>query len=90
MSLQFSGHGTREGVLKKLSEFCPAPPADAKDDKLPHGSDRAQVEAVRSLVASEIQAIDPKSNGVQVMAEANAHAGARTVTVTIFPREVSV
>lgn len=90
MAFQFSVHGTREAVLRKLAEVYPPPAADVKDDKLPHVSDRAQVEAVRVLVAAEIAAVDPKVNGVRVICEASAVPNMRTVTLTVIPQEFVV
>lgn len=88
MSMQFSGQGTREGVLKRLADHLPKPAEG--EDKLPPTTDRAQVESVRAFIASEIKAMDPKVNGVRVICEANAHGGARSIQITIMPMELHV
>lgn len=82
---QFSGHGTREGVLKKLAEAWPA-----DDTSQVNGTDRNQIEALRSLISAEIGALDSKINGVRVIAECAAHERARTLSVTILPQDLSV
>jgi hypothetical protein len=70
--------GTREGALKELQT--------AK--ALPEGSDQTQIEAVKALLASEISALDPKFNGVRISASGEAHAGGRTLQVTVIPLHV--
>jgi hypothetical protein len=37
-----------------------------------------------------VAALDPKVNGVFVMAEVSAHPGGRTFQVTVQPRELAV
>lgn len=77
---QFSAHGTREGVLKKLESW--------PDEKERNGSDQCQLEAFRKLIESEIGAL--QSNGVRVIADCAAHEKARTIAVTIIAQHLSV
>ena len=86
MSMQCRFEGTRAGVLKSLAEFCPKP--STGEDKVPHMTDRTQVEAVRALVQSEVDALDTKHNGACVIVEATAHKGGRSIQVTVFPRDL--
>jgi hypothetical protein len=83
MSLQFATHGTREGVLKKVTDMASA--------KLPPGTDEKQVANVAALIAAEIAAMpDGEHNGVRIHTEASCHAGARTIQVTLFPSKLEV
>lgn len=87
--MQFNAHGTREGVLRKLADLHPKPP-EGQPDKFPAGTDRQQVEALRALIKAEVEAIDPKANGVYVHVEGTVHSSARSIQVIIQPRTVDV
>jgi hypothetical protein len=81
MAFTISKQGRRAGVAAAI----------ASEKLLPESADKsqvAQVEAVKALIASEISALDPKFNGVRVNAQGDAHAGGRTLQVTIQPMEL--
>ena len=75
MAFQISAHGSREGVLKHVKE--------AK--ALPENSDQTQIEAVKALIVSEINAIPDDVNGVRVEASGNADKNIRTLSVQVVP-----
>lgn len=75
MAFQISAHGSREGVLKHISE------AKAK----PEGSDQRQIDAVKALLISEINALPPEINGVRVEASGQSDASIRTASFQVFP-----
>jgi hypothetical protein len=78
MGFQISAHGTREGVLKHVSA--------AK--ALPENSDQGQIEACKSLIVSEINALPTEFNGCRVEAQGDATKGSRTFQLTIIPAKL--
>jgi len=82
MSLQISITGTREGVLKHIA-LAP--------DKLPPGTDQAQVTAVTALLQSEIAALPSKSNGLRLNVDASAPPnGPRAIQIQLIPLTLHV
>lgn len=71
MAFQISAHGTREGVLKVV--------AAAKSE----GQDQSQVEAVKVLIAAEINALPAEFNGARVESSGNAAQGTRHLSVQV-------
>lgn len=83
MSLQINlPAGTRDAVLKHLAELS--------FEKLPHGTDKTQIDAVKALVSAEINALPSEVNGVRVILEATSHQNGRTGSWSIFPVKVIV
>ncbi len=80
MGFQISGHGSKEGVIKNCIEPAKAGPGEK--------ADQTQIEAVKALLVSEINALPADVNGVRVEAQGEAHAGARTITITIIPQKL--
>lgn len=75
MAFQISAHGSREGVLKHVKEAKAGP----------ENSDQTQIEAVKLLITSEINAIAPEINGVRVEASGNFTPTSRTLSVQVVP-----
>lgn len=75
-----NSHGTREGVAKVV--------AAAEAQGKPTPDQVAQVEAAKVFVLAEIKSLPEKFNGCRVTATGDAHAGGRTVNVTIIPLEL--
>ena len=94
MSLQISTQGTREGVLKYVAAQFPKPEKGADGntppDKLPHTSDRAQVENVKALIAAELEALPKEVNGARIHVEAHATPTGRTIQVQIVSFPVAI
>lgn len=84
MSLQIGSNGSRDGVLKHLLEQT------GPDAKIPPGTDRAQMDAVRVLVETEIAALATEINGVRLIVDAVSHAGGRNINVQILPLKLHI
>ena len=83
MSLQISGTGTREGILKQIE-------AVTGSEKLPSGTDKAQADAVKAAVLSEIAALDKESNAVRIHVEASATPNVRIVQIQVWPLKIHI
>ena len=83
MGLSISGQGTREGIKNFLKNH----PAVTR---APMGTDAAQVAAVQSFLAAEIDAMPAELNGVRIHCESNAHKGGRNISASIVPFSVQV
>jgi hypothetical protein len=78
MAFQITAHGSREGVLKHVRE--------AK--ALPENSNQTQIDAVKLLIISEINAIAPEFNGCRVDASGDAQLTVRTVSMNVIPMKL--
>ncbi|HEV2350803.1 MAG TPA: hypothetical protein VG028_13260 [Terriglobia bacterium] len=83
MSLHVDEHGTREGILAHIKEL-------GADGKLAPGTDKAQTEAVKSLLLTEIAALPAEFNGLRIHADATVHAGGRNITIVLVPQKLRV
>lgn len=77
---QISRVGTREGVIDDVLAAR----------AMPEGSDQAQIEAVKPLIISEIEALPAEFNGCRVDASGEANKGGRTFQLSILPMKFSV
>ena len=77
---QFSDHGTREGVLKKLESW--------PSEKEMNGTDKGQIESFKSHLISDINAIG--TNGVRVISECFTSGLVRSSSITVIAQEISV
>lgn len=68
-------------MIKKVSAAKAEPAATA---------DQGQIEAVKTLLLSEIAALPTEFNGVRVDAQGDAHKGGRTLQVTIQPLKLEL
>lgn len=78
MPFQISAHGSREGVLRHVKE--------AKAE--PEGSDQTQIEAVKALIVSEVNALPTDFNGVRVESSGNAVPGHRTLSLQVVGMKI--
>lgn len=74
MAFDLKETGTREGIVKHLSEMPTDPPKDC---------DAAQVAAIKELAIKEINTLS--SSGVRVEVHSTATASMRAISVTVIP-----
>lgn len=80
MAFQISAHGSRDGVIKHI-QAATARPENSKPAQ-------DQLDAVKSLLVSEINAIPTDFNGVRVDAQGDCAQGGRQIQVTVIPMKL--
>jgi hypothetical protein len=73
-SFQISRSGARAAVLKAI----------AADRAKPDGTDQAQIESAKALIAAEIGRLPKEFNGVQVIAGGDTQDGRSTTQLQVF------
>jgi hypothetical protein len=86
---EFSGHGTREGVIKALQAKQLPENKDPKQEAVFKRAG-AQMKALKEFVVAEINALPAQFNGCRVSASATVNPQSSTANVNVIGEAIHV